>query len=38
MVDDLVALDIDENYLGAVGAYYDDFGQTSDAEVIALLS
>ena len=38
MVDDLVALDIDENYLGAVGAYYDDFGQTTDAEVIALLS
>jgi putative phosphoribosyl transferase len=38
MVDDLVALDIDENYLGAVGAYYDDFGQTSDEEVIALLS
>lgn len=38
LVDDLVALDIDENYLGAVGAYYDDFGQTTDEEVIALLS
>jgi len=38
MVDDLVALDIDENYLGAVGAYYDDFGQTTDEEVIALLA
>jgi len=38
MVDDLVALDVAENYLGAVGAYYDDFGQTSDEEVIALLS
>lgn len=38
MVDDLVALDIDEYYLGAVGAYYDDFGQTTDEEVIALLS
>lgn len=38
MVDDLVALDIDANYLGAVGAYYDDFGQVSDQEVIELLS
>jgi putative phosphoribosyl transferase len=38
MVDDLVALDIDEYYLGAVGAYYDDFAQTTDEEVIALLS
>jgi len=38
MVDDLVALDIEENYLGAVGAYYDIFDQTTDEEVIALLS
>lgn len=38
IVDDLVALDIAEHYLGAVGSYYDDFGQVSDHEVIALLS
>jgi len=38
MVDDLVALDIDENYLGAVGAYYENFDQTTDEEVVALLS
>ncbi len=35
--DELVALDIDANYLGAVGAYYDDFPQVSDEEVIGLL-
>lgn len=38
MVDELVAIDIDPYYLGAVGAYYDDFGQVSDDEVIQLLS
>jgi len=38
MVDDLVALDIAEHYLGAVGSYYDDFGQVSDQEVIEMLS
>ncbi len=36
-VDDLVALDVADLYLGAVGAYYDDFRQISDNEVIALL-
>lgn len=36
-VDELVALDIPEFYLGAVSAYYDDFPQVSDEEVIALL-
>ena len=36
-VDELVALDIPEYYLGAVGAYYDEFPQITDAEVIALL-
>ena len=36
-VDDLVALDIPEYYLGAVGAYYEDFRQVTDDEVIALL-
>jgi predicted phosphoribosyltransferase len=37
MADDLVSLDIDRNYMGAVGAYYRDFRQVSDEEVIALL-
>ena len=36
-VDDLVALDLPEYYLGGVGAYYDYFPQVSDEEVIALL-
>ena len=35
--DDLVALKVDDDYLGAVGAYYDYFPQTTDAEVIELL-
>ncbi len=37
-VDDFVALDVPELYLGAVGAYYDHFPQVSDEEVIALLA
>jgi len=36
-VDDLVALDLPQYYLGGVGAYYDYFPQVSDEEVIALL-
>ncbi len=36
-VDKVVALDIPEFYLGAVGAYYDDFSQTTDEEVKAIL-
>jgi putative phosphoribosyl transferase len=36
-VDEVIALDIPEFYLGAVGAYYDDFAQVTDAEVIELL-
>jgi len=36
-VDELVALEIDENYAGAVGAYYEDFPQVGDDEVINLL-
>ncbi len=36
-VDKLVALDIPEFYLGAVGAYYDEFPQISDDEVIEML-
>ena len=35
--DDLVSLQIDRYYRGAVGAYYKDFRQVSDEEVIALL-
>jgi putative phosphoribosyl transferase len=37
-VDDLVLLDRPEFYLGAVGAYYDDFPQLTDAEVMTLLA
>ena len=36
-VDEVVALDTPEFYLGAVGAYYDDFAQVTDEEVITLL-
>lgn len=36
-VDDVVALEVADNYLGAVGAYYDEFAQVSDAEVMTLL-
>lgn len=37
MTDDLVSLSIDTDYLGSVGAYYMDFRQVEDSEVIALL-
>jgi len=37
-VDDVVALDIPEFYMGAVGAYYDYFPQVTDDQVIELLS
>ncbi len=36
-VDAVVAVDIADFFLGAVGAYYRDFGQLSDDEVIRLL-
>ena len=36
-VDDFVTLDIPEMYLGAVGAYYDNFTQVSDEEVSDML-
>ena len=36
-VDDLVALDIPDFYLGAVGAYYVDFPQISDDRALELL-
>ena len=35
--DQVVALESPEKYLGAVGAYYRDFPQVSDQEVIAIL-
>ncbi len=36
-IDELIALEISDNYLGAVGAYYDSFPQVSDEEVINIL-
>ncbi|KPK10500.1 MAG: phosphoribosyl transferase [Acidithiobacillales bacterium SG8_45] len=36
-VDDVVALSIDVHYMGAVGAYYDDFSQVSDQEVLEMM-
>lgn len=38
LADDLVSLDIDKHYLGSVGAYYLDFSQLEDGEVIAILA
>ncbi len=35
--DELVALEIPRTFLGAVGAYYQNFDQVSDAEVVELL-
>ena len=34
---DLVSLNVDHNFQGAVGAYYLDFRQVTDSEVISLL-
>ncbi len=36
-VDELVTLDTPDLYLGAVGAYYEDFSPVSDEQVVALL-
>ncbi|MBI3337362.1 MAG: phosphoribosyl transferase [Candidatus Staskawiczbacteria bacterium] len=36
-VDDVVTLEDTDNYLGSVGAYYGDFPQVGDQEVIELL-
>jgi len=36
-VDKLIAISIEENYAGAVGAYYEYFPQVTDEEVIKLL-
>lgn len=37
LVDELVILEIPEQFLGAVGAYYQNFPQVTDEEVISLL-
>lgn len=37
-IDELVAIGEDEDYLGAVGAYYDEFPQIEDKEVVKLMS
>lgn len=37
-VDELFALDVPDFYLGAVGAYYDEFPQLSDDTVVQLLN
>ena len=37
LADELIALDIDSNYLGAAGAYYEEFNQVEDQEVLDLL-
>jgi len=37
LTDELVSLDIDRNYRGSVGAYYQDFPQLEDSEVLTLL-
>ncbi|MGH9856503.1 MAG: phosphoribosyl transferase, partial [Acidobacteriota bacterium] len=36
--DEIVALEAADAYLGSVGAYYKQFDQTSDEEVIELMS
>lgn len=37
-VDEMVALLVEEEFLGAVGAYYENFPQVSDEEVLAALA
>lgn len=36
-VDEVVTMEEPEDYLGAVGAYYNEFAQVSDEEVIAMM-
>lgn len=36
-IDELISLQIDDNFLGAIGAYYENFDQVSDQEVMNLL-
>lgn len=37
LADEVIAVDIPEHFLGAVGAYYEDFEQVEDREVLAML-
>ncbi len=37
LADEVVVLDSDENFLGAVGAYYQDFEQVDDKQVVEAL-
>jgi predicted phosphoribosyltransferase len=37
-VDEVIAIEIDKDYLGAVGEYYEDFFQIEDDEVIKIMS
>ena len=37
LADEVIVLDSDENFLGAVGAYYQDFEQVTDEEVVSIL-
>ena len=37
-VDEVITLKIDENYVGAVGEYYEDFSSVDDYDVIKIIS
>ncbi len=37
LADGVVAIKVDQNFLGAVGAYYENFNQVEDEEVIEIL-
>lgn len=37
IADEVIAVDVPENFLGAVGAYYENFEQVEDREVLAIL-
>jgi len=38
VVDEVVCLNADQNYIGSVGAYYMDFPQVTDGEVISAMT
>jgi predicted phosphoribosyltransferase len=37
LVDEVVGLEISDRFLGSVGAYYSDFTQVSDDQVVDML-
>lgn len=37
LADEVIAVDVPENFLGAVGAYYENFDQVADREVMRIL-